>query len=544
MGKSLLFVGSWIFLSSLYAIIFAKYPHNSDNAAYVLQALDITKGNVFLNGWTLSRDNFFSLDTILYSIGILLGLDPKKLMFIVPAVIYSTLIISLIYLISSLTGIRKSFISVAAFLAFPLGMDMDFASMGADHNLTYVFIIITLFLMIKNELSFFEKTSAIILLSMAEFGDPLTYIVGGIPILLTALYCNYKDIDRTKKQSIIRIVFASVLLVQIAKLLVRSFGGFHSTGYGSSFADLDKISHNIYLLIKGLIDIFNMNFFGNAILYLPTTIAFMHALFFCFFIFFLYLITRKKISFIYYDSEIFVMYFSVLSTLLLTISFILSSIPVDFFSCHYLIFTLINAAIIFAVTTNRIGEYEQFHNFLKKSNIIIERILAMILDSIGIDTKRLFQAKEFNFLNFCFLKKIAVIFVIVFAVNFFIDSFKDFHVFPYTEEKNVIHYIEKEKLTHGFSPYWNANILTVLSSGKIKSRAVLYDGNFIAPYHWLSKNTWYCFSNDPFFVIYAPNDFGINEQTIFKTFGFPTKIKSIGPYRIYSYRSDIHPMCR
>ena len=534
-SKYIIFPSIWLLFFWIYSIVFKKFPTNSDEASYILQALDLTKGNVFLKGWTLSRDNFYSLDTLLYAVGLLLGINQKSLLYLIPALIYSSLVTFLAFFISSLVGsLRKGLIPVAAFLMFPAGMLLDFASSGADHTLTYVFIIAVLILLIGDGLLVYRKYLGAILLGMACFGDPLTYFIGVIPILSSAVYCAYKGFDRIKNRMMVQSCLVAVTLSFILEFLFKFFGGFHSIGYGSNFVDFNKISFNVFLFSGGIRRIFNLDFFGHPILYLPTIIGFIHALFFCLFVCFLYLVLSKKDLFHFTHREALSLYFSVISIFILSFSFLASAIPVDKFSTHYLIFLLIDASIILGLVISKFEASNEYADALKKYNQSIVDFLSLVMDLIWSSFNNRFR-KNFRVLSASTLKGFTFVFLVVFALSFFIDSFHKKSP-KYLDEKKMINYLEKKGLNYGFSPYWDANVLTVLSEEKVKNRAVLYDGKSIVPYYWLSENTWYCQPKTSFFVLYRPQkDFDISSQNIIRIFGKPVIKKIIGPYRVFIY---------
>ena len=52
-------------------------------------------------------------------------------------------------------------------------------------------------------------------------------------------------------------------------------------------------------------------------------------------------------------------------------------------------------------------------------------------------------------------------------------------------------WLEQHGLHHGYGPYWDADIVTVETRGKVKMRAISFAGGRAAPLNWLSSPKWY-----------------------------------------------------
>jgi hypothetical protein len=80
---------------------------------------------------------------------------------------------------------------------------------------------------------------------------------------------------------------------------------------------------------------------------------------------------------------------------------------------------------------------------------------------------------------------------------------------PNQAENSLIGYLKENKLDVGFSGYWDSNIVTYLSKGDIKVRAVGYNNGHIVPYDLLSCSKWYEDRPTKFFLLYhVDHDYG------------------------------------
>jgi hypothetical protein len=108
-------------------------------------------------------------------------------------------------------------------------------------------------------------------------------------------------------------------------------------------------------------------------------------------------------------------------------------------------------------------------------------------------------------------------------------------------------------MKRGYAPYWEANLMTVESKGRVQVLPVAGQGDTIASYHYLSREDWYTDSSrdggSRFIVIRdvagdpaRPDpsvNFGLSEDLAIRTFGPPAEVVSIQHYTILCWDSDI-----
>jgi hypothetical protein len=62
---------------------------------------------------------------------------------------------------------------------------------------------------------------------------------------------------------------------------------------------------------------------------------------------------------------------------------------------------------------------------------------------------------------------------------------------PNQGEYELIEFLESNNLTFGLADYWDSNIITYLSNGRITIRAVVGYNGEIGPFRWLAAESWY-----------------------------------------------------
>jgi len=90
---ALVFLG----LSAFYLGVVLALPYNSDHASILLEAKSIIDHNFLLKGWTLSTVSDFTTEIPFYIIGILIFGNSDKVIYVVTAVNYALLSLTIIY---------------------------------------------------------------------------------------------------------------------------------------------------------------------------------------------------------------------------------------------------------------------------------------------------------------------------------------------------------------------------------------------------------------------------------------------------------------
>ena len=62
---------------------------------------------------------------------------------------------------------------------------------------------------------------------------------------------------------------------------------------------------------------------------------------------------------------------------------------------------------------------------------------------------------------------------------------------PNQEEYELIEFLESNNLTYGVADYWDSNIITYLSNGRVTIRSVITRNGEIGPFRGLAAGSWY-----------------------------------------------------
>ena len=110
-------------------------------------------------------------------------------------------------------------------------------------------------------------------------------------------------------------------------------------------------------------------------------------------------------------------------------------------------------------------------------------------------------------------------------------------------------------LKRGYAPYWEANLMTVESKGRLQVLPVLGQDDGIASYHYLSREDWYRDSSaggGTRFVVVRdiagdpanpdPSvNYGLSEDLAVRAFGPPAGTASVEHYRVLYWNFDLTP---
>ena len=165
-------------LTILYFHIGQTVGINSDGVANILEAKSIINGNIILHGWTLPSDTFYTLDTQLDVFLMLLGIPATTIYHLTPALIYSSLLLLVFYIVKDISkSIPISIISSAIFLVFPVSTYKDLVLFSPIHVMTILFILLA-FYMYHLGVDRLKYVYSFLLLYLAAVGDPYALFVG------------------------------------------------------------------------------------------------------------------------------------------------------------------------------------------------------------------------------------------------------------------------------------------------------------------------------------------------------------------------------
>jgi len=103
-------------------------------------------------------------------------------------------------------------------------------------------------------------------------------------------------------------------------------------------------------------------------------------------------------------------------------------------------------------------------------------------------------------------------------------------------------------LVDGYGAYWDAHIVTLMSSDRVHVLPVLNGASGLEPSHWNSTLAWYpTRPNSPAnFLVFEPLApwGGVDDRSATATFGPPDRAEIVGRYRVLIWDHDVAPQLR
>lgn len=110
------------------------------------------------------------------------------------------------------------------------------------------------------------------------------------------------------------------------------------------------------------------------------------------------------------------------------------------------------------------------------------------------------------------------------------------------DREELINFLRKNNLEYGFSSYWNAGSLTVLSDGEVKVRQIVFSNGVPAPMRHLSSNRWYrpsMWQGETFLLLTSQEAKFLDSEKMVFYGAIPSQIKEFDDYIIYVFPENI-----
>ncbi len=486
--KSSITFFAWVLLTIIFFYYGKTNGINSDGVSNILEAISILAGNIILHGWTLPADTFYTLDTQIDTILISLRVSLISVYYLTPAVIYSLLLIVVYGIIKKISNSNTSaLLSVLIFFSINSTFYRTLVLFSPIHMMTIMFVLVVYYLYYES-----KKLGAILfgslLLYLAVIGDPYSIFIGTASIVSYSAFRYFRNSEEIKieKNRHLKLIYSAAIATFLARLtvyLIGVYGGYQVVSNQFRFISLDKFSHNFYLLILGLLEVTQSNFFGRQVFFASTLLCILHLSFIAIAI---YSIIKYKIG------KNSIIDLCIVAIIITCLAFVFSTEPINIETSRY----LLDVPILFSV--------------IYGSSLILKRNKYILFLSI------------FS----------AAIFVIYFFIHMIEEKPASFN-----EYENVINILERKNLTYGYAGYWNAAPFTLLSNDNIKVRQVINSNGKIIPFAWLSNSDWYSSLRRPqFFIIGKSGNFGLTVGSVTRNFGPYNKLKIIGNFKVIIYK--------
>lgn len=110
-----------------------------------------------------------------------------------------------------------------------------------------------------------------------------------------------------------------------------------------------------------------------------------------------------------------------------------------------------------------------------------------------------------------------------------------------TGYRNLVETLEANDLHLGYGTFWDSNVLTALSDGKVQVRPIILKNGGIAALHWISSNSWYDGDGKQMssFLLLKGEEQNIDLKPLAPILGSPARTFNIGDVRVVVYPFDI-----
>jgi hypothetical protein len=481
---------AFLILFSAYIRLSYVFPENSDDASFVLEALDMLHGNLLLRGWTIPAHTLYTTTTPLYVLGGLVTPNMVLLMHIIPALIYALFVAFCLWVVSLLSPTEDRYLGKAICLLV-VGLIPFFYSWDPTHTSSHV---ITVFC-VTGAFYFLAADRAVLfaglLLILAETSDPFALWIGILPVGLMAL--RRIAIGARRQGCVFLLIAASSLLISGTFVAaVRRLGGFQPVSSPAQFADLEQIGQNLYLLSWSILHLFGADIFGRALFSFDIVVVLVH-----------------------------------LALLMFVVRCIINAVlkPAD---GPIGTLTLLLATAIFI----NVAAFT-FSTFAASYSFSAVRVLSPVPPFGGLIaalTWRKTGVRKSYIL--CALPIVGVAYVIPFVRPMFQSTVEP--------PRMAIEYLKRRHLTEGYASYAEGAILTVLSGGKLAIRQLILEANGSMAVGPVSSERWYEM-RDARFCIFG--DYGkamSYPQAAVRIWGLPAEMYTVDGYMLMIWSSPIH----
>lgn len=448
---------------SFYFRIAQRIDINSDMASGMVEALDMSKGNILLSGWSLSTVSFYFTEIVWYVTAILVSGYSYKITYFMPAIMLAILCALMIF-----SSENKK--TAAIFTLFMLGAPTFFMARNVltpfIHIGTYIFCLAAYCLASRYVSNGSKAALAGIfcILALTYFSDTIALYISLVPTLAVVVVSILRS-QHDKRWSVVLAV--SVLSVATAMLINALFlrYGFVVPGVQpTKFATLEGIGRNISDLFRGVMTLFDADFYGRDPREKDTIIRCLSFFIIAAFIFIVALRAFK----IKDNKDVFLL----VATLIMPVAYIVSDVSVGVSSIRYILpFFIYGTVLISRVNTP----------LLNNARVFLLLVVLALIPSVHHIKETIHRPKALNGL------------------------------------KELSQVLYDKGLKHGYAEFWFASATSVY--GQVQVAPINYNPEHVIRRDWLSKESWYG-DNNRFIIIHDD----MLKQAAIKAYGQPDDV--------------------
>lgn len=252
----LLAVAAAPLLFTAYLLISRQLGVNSDGASNALQAREMLEGNLLLNGWTVTDVSFYTNELLLFMLVELVYGFHGDTTHATAALVF-TLVVLLVAAAAKgrATGreaVARVAVAVAIVAVPPLGHAAITLLTSPDHTGTAIPLLATWLVLerARPRLSWLPLAVAV-LLAWAQVADPLVMYIGVLPLIVVSGWRAARE--RSWRGLDARLVLAavgSVVLAQLTLTLMRAAGGFGAHAAEAKLAEVSSLGRHLWLGVR------------------------------------------------------------------------------------------------------------------------------------------------------------------------------------------------------------------------------------------------------------------------------------------------------
>jgi hypothetical protein len=479
---------------------------NSDGASQALQAWDMLHGNPLLRGWRLSDVSFYTTELPQYAlIEVARGLH-ADVVHIAAAMTY-TLAVLLAALLATgrATGrdaVLRALVAAGIMLAPQLGSGVNILVSSPDHIGTSVPVMLTWLILDRARPRWPVPVLAGALIAWAAVADSLVLFIGALPLALVSAARVYRATVRQRQPwraqrydlALGAAALAGAAVAMLALRLIRAAGGFYVSSPTTAFAaDGQTLLRHLGIAVEGVLLLGGGDFLGMRVSG-RSAILVLHLVGIALADWAVWLAARR----FFRDGDR-------VSQLLVT----------------GVVLNL--AAYVLSTEAGRVTQTREIAAVLPLSAALAGRVLAGRLRAAGL------------------VPLLAVV-----AAGYLAGLAQEISQ-PGVPAQNqpLTSWLAAHHLHNGLSGYWQANVVTLASGGRVRVRPVAVDrAGQVVPGRWEVGTAWY----DPQrsradFVVLYPGDAEYrgfsSERAVRATFGRPARIYRVGSYRIWVWQQNL-----
>ncbi|HEU5420643.1 MAG TPA: hypothetical protein VFV41_23355 [Streptosporangiaceae bacterium] len=490
-------------LFTVYLAASRTAPVNSDGASNALQAWAMLHGNPLLRGWQLSDVSFYTTELPQYAlVELVRGLGPD-VVHVAGAMTY-TVVVVLAGLLArgratGRAGVLRAGLAMGIMAAPQQAGGVYVLMLSPDHFGSAVPVLATWILLDRAPRRWWVPPAAAVLLAWGLIADPIVAISGVAPLAAIGAARGYRVVVQQRQR--LRsawfeagLVLAAAAAAEGARLilqLISASGGFHVWPAGNQLADFAQLGKNLVLTLQGILLLFGADFFGRNLGY-AAVLAMLHL--------------------------------AGIGLAAWAVGAALRRLGRADLAVQLTVTALLVSLAAYLLGRNALDLHStrEFTAVLPLGAALAGRLLAGRLAAA-----RLIPAAA----------------IVLTAYLLSLGQVAAVPAAP-AQASQLAAWLSREHLYYGLGGYWQSNVVTLDTGGKVRVRAVLQAGPVVIRDNWETRPDWY----DPAlhqanFIVLSPGKPGAppfpSVTNVQATFGQPARICTVGPYTVLIYGKNL-----